>query len=237
MQTDTTTYKLSVRSTAEEVARLLRSRIHSGEFSPGDRFPSERDLAITLSVARPTLREALKILQGEGYITTRRGVTGGTFVSELEMPYDQWLEKMRRNIEDFEDIFDFRIAIEMRAATLAAQRRDDEDLAVMEAAVERMLMVDSRSSFRQADAQFHNAVAHAARNLRLKQAITAARGELFIPTDRLVYKELVNTSYHGHRAVYDAIRRSDAVAAAAAMEAHIEQARRELHMVLSKETP
>ena len=139
--------------------------------------------------------------------------------------------------EDFEDILDFRIAIETRAAALAAQRRDDDDLAAMEAALERILAVDLRSSFRQADAMFHNAVAQASRNLRLKQAIPAARGELFIPLDRLVYKELVDSSYRGHRAVCDAIRRRDAAAAASAMQAHIEEARRELRSILFREEP
>ena len=66
----------------QAVAEHLRTLIHRGEVGPGDRLPAERELAEQLGVARISLREALKILQDEGYVQVRRGALGGAYVTE-----------------------------------------------------------------------------------------------------------------------------------------------------------
>ena len=60
----------------EIVGEHIRRAIHVGSFIPGDRLPPERELAATLGVARGTLREALRILQGNGYLHPSRGAGG-----------------------------------------------------------------------------------------------------------------------------------------------------------------
>jgi len=183
-------------------------------------------------VARPTLRQALKVLQEEGYVCVRRGAAGGTFVSELQIPLEQWFEYIRSHMAEFDDILDYRQAVEAHAAYLAAQRRDQDDLDVMEAALSSLLNAGSRALFRQADSRFHNAIGRASRSPRLERAIRTARGEFFFPTDKLYYKEQVEVAHKGHVAVFTAIRDQDAEEAARRMADHIETARGELYEIV-----
>lgn len=67
----------------QNVAEHLRILIHRGEVGPGDRLPAERELAEQLGVARMSLRDAIKVLQADGYVEVRRGARGGTFVTGL----------------------------------------------------------------------------------------------------------------------------------------------------------
>src|SRR5262249_30091725 len=62
------------------VVDKLRRAIHNGSFVPGDKFPPERELSKQLGVSRASVREAIRVLEGEGYVETRRGASGGIIV-------------------------------------------------------------------------------------------------------------------------------------------------------------
>ena len=220
-------------TTPQIITDRIRGLIHRGELGPGDRLPPERALADQLAVARVSLREALAQLQHEGYIVARRGALGGTFVTELVEPRRRWLRRMRENLADFDDIIDYRIAVEAHAAGLAAARRDRADLRAIEEGVQRLSDVTGVLSFRAADSAFHRAVAAAARSPRLAAAIDEARGLLFPPTDALVYPLDVGQSLGDHGRIAAAVRDGDAGRAAAAMREHIESTRAWLRHVLT----
>jgi len=223
----------SAHRTRWQIAEYLRRRIIGGEISRGQRLPSERELADQLGVARATVREALQILREEGMITTLRGRSGGAVVTDLGTLEELWYDRIRQNPEELDQIFDFRLAVETRCAYLAALRRDDDDLAVMQHSIDVLSRKDgaSPSVFREADAEFHNAIAHASRNERLGEAIRAARGDIFFPFDTLPHPVYVAPTLDGHSAILSAIRRMDAKAAADAMEAHLEHTRIELRTI------
>lgn len=216
----------------QAVAEHLRGLIHQGEVGPGDRLPAERELAEQLGVARISLREALKLLQQEGYVQVRRGASGGTYVTELEQPLARWRMRMRTQAGEFDDIIDFRIALETDAARLAALRRDRAALSELRASIDQLGQVGGHAAFRLADAQFHNGLARAARNLRLASAIESARGELFSPHDLLPYVDPVEESRRDHLQIYEAVRDRDAEAAATAMREHIERTRHQLREIV-----
>ncbi|MFN8080158.1 MAG: FCD domain-containing protein [Kineosporiaceae bacterium] len=219
-------------SAVQGVADELRAAIHRGDLSAASRLPPERELALQLGVSRITLREAIRILVEEGYLVARRGSRGGTFVTELEVPYRRWLARMRDDIAEFEDMLEFRIAVERRAARLAAVRRTDDDLLQLEDALEQLRRATDRAGYRSADHAFHRGLARAARSPRLGEAIAVARGELFLHTDHLIYAELIGDTLTEHRRVLDAVRDGDAERAAVAMEAHIEGTRQGLRALL-----
>ncbi|GLY65867.1 FadR/GntR family transcriptional regulator [Amycolatopsis taiwanensis] len=225
-------FEFTTPTVSEDIAARLRTLIHSGELGPGDRLPPERELAERMRVGRVSLREAIRLLQASGYVEVRRGATGGTFVTQLDRPYQDWLRQMRNRVDEIGDILDLRIGLEARAAALAARRRTDAQLSAMATAIDQLASSDSRTSFRAADAAFHGAVAAAAHNKRLETAIAQARGEMFTPVDRLVYTELIMSSQAAHAAVHEAIRDRNAELAARAMESHLEQTRQELHHVI-----
>lgn len=209
---------------APALADDLRARIHRGELGPGDRLPAERELAGDLGVSRQRLRDALRELEGEGYLLSRRGAHGGWFVTELARPFAAWAARSRHDIDD---MVDFRLAVECRAAALAAGRRSRQDLRAMTDAVEALTDAEPRA-YRLADVAFHSAVALAARSERLFAAVERARGELFEPVEELWHDHRTSESQESHRAVLDAIEASDPEAAAKAMADHIETTRREL---------
>lgn len=217
----------------DDIANLLRGRIHRGELSPGDRLPAERELAVALEVGRITLRGALAKLQAEGYLEARRGATGGNFVTGLDKPYRRWLRRMRENLIDLDDLIEYRLAVERRAAKLAAIRSDATDLERMAGAISLLDVATDAEAFRHADSEFHTALAEASGSPRLISAVDDARGELFAPTDQLRYETHIEDSRAQHLAIYDAIAARDADAAAAAVEIHIETTRRELIAMLA----
>jgi DNA-binding FadR family transcriptional regulator len=224
---------VTAQTLTQAVAVHLRTLIHHGEVGPGDRLPTERELAERLGVARISVREAIKILQQHGYVTVRRGALGGTYVTDLTQPLDKWRMRMRTQAGEFDDMIDFRIALETDAARLAAVRRDRSDLATLRTAIQSLGQVDSgHAAFRLADSQFHRVLARAARNARLEAAIESVRGELFSPHDLLPYDDPVEESRRDHRQIYTAVRDGDPDAAAGAMREHIERTRHQLREIV-----
>ncbi len=218
---------------AADIASEIRWRIHRGELGPGDRLPAEREMAERLGVGRVRVREALAVLEAEGYLETRRGATGGRFVTELRRPWRAWLTRMRRRLEDLDDIVDFRLAVECQAAMFAAERRTDDDLAAIARSLALLEASDSPRSYRQADVAFHAAVAAASHSPRLATAVDRARSALFEPIDLLWFDDRARDSLVDHRRIAEAIIARDPAAASAAMAAHIEDTRAEIHQILS----
>lgn len=223
---------VSAMSLPQGVAEHLKSLIHRGELGPGDRLPPERDLADRLGVARVSLREAIKLLHDGGYVDVRRGAKGGTFVTELRRPFEDWRKRMREQSGEIDDIIDFRIGLEAQSAFLAAHRRSKADLTALRAAMKAMGRSESTASFRLADSRFHGGVAQCGRNARLENAIHTARGELFSPYDILDYVAPVAESQHDHREIYQAIRDRDPQAASTLMREHIDRTRGQLRVIV-----
>jgi GntR family transcriptional regulator, transcriptional repressor for pyruvate dehydrogenase complex len=217
---------------SQAVADHLRRMIHLGEVRPGDRLPAERELAEQLGVARISLREAIKELQNDGYVQVRRGARGGTYITELDEPVARWRARMRTESGEFDDIVDFRIALETESARLAAARHADADLAALDAAIAELERADGRAAFRLADSRFHAALAQAAGNARLRNAVETARAELFGTHDLLPYTNPIAESVRDHRAIYRAVRSGDGELAADAMREHIENSRAQLREIV-----
>jgi GntR family transcriptional regulator, transcriptional repressor for pyruvate dehydrogenase complex len=217
---------------SQAVADHIRRLIHRGDIAPGDRLPAERELAEQLGVARISLREAIKILQADGYVEVRRGARGGTYVIELDEPIARWQARMRTESGEFDDMVDYRIALETESARLAAARRTDADLVALRAAISELEKADSHAAFRLADSHFHAALAHAAGNTRLTSAIESSRADLFATHDLLPFRNPIEESVDDHTAIYLAVQNGNADEAAAAMRQHIENARQQLREIV-----
>jgi GntR family transcriptional repressor for pyruvate dehydrogenase complex len=219
-------------STSVAVARHIRDRIHVGEYAPGDRLPPQRELAGLLGVSRVSVREGLRLLIEDGYLTVRRGSAGGAFVTELSQPAEAWRSRLRSRVGELDDLVDFRIAVESRVAYLAAMRSTRADLTRMRAAIRSMRGIADASTghhaFRVADADFHMALARGGRNERLTRAVTEARKEMFIPYDMLSFDEPREAVLADHQAIYEAVREGESVAAGDLMAEHIQRTRAQL---------
>jgi len=134
-------------------------------------------------------------------------------------------------LPQLEEALDFRIAVEGAAARLAAHRRTNEDLRVLRKAYDLMDADRETHRFRAADNAFHLAIADAARNRLMRQAIEDARVAMWVPIDRLISQVFYTANRH-HVQILDAITARDPDAAQAAVVDHLETARRDLRRAL-----
>jgi DNA-binding GntR family transcriptional regulator len=131
---------------------------------------------------------------------------------------------------ELDDAFEFRIAVEGAAARLAAQRRTKRDLGLLHKAYLELEQGRETARFRAADNVFHLAIADAARNRFMRQAIENVRAMTWVPLDRVISQ--VFTSAHEHHAqILQAIEDGDPDAAERAAVAHIQRAQLDLHRV------
>src|SRR5258707_15126602 len=120
------------------VVDQLRRAIHSGAFVPGDKFPPERELSKQVGVSRASVREAIRVLEGEGYVETRRGASGGVIVLDRAQTEDRLGEVIRTRLPEIEQAIDLRPAVEGSAAPPGAVPRTHHDRARPRAAIAAM---------------------------------------------------------------------------------------------------
>jgi GntR family transcriptional repressor for pyruvate dehydrogenase complex len=180
-----------------------------------------------------TLREAIRLLEAEGYVKPKRGGDAGL----LLLPQSESLEVIRARVseryEELQAVLEFRQATEAAAASLAAARRTDRDLDTAEATLEDLKRSRDMPAFRKADGAFHLAVAEAARNPWLREAIEEARAAMFLPLDVFDPSLPLTTSITQHLRILTAIRKGDSRGAERAMITHIQNTRRDLDDALS----
>jgi len=195
---------------AEDVANRLVTAIAVGTFSPGERLPSERELATRLEVSRVTVRQALLRLNELGLVVARRGRSGGTFVTTLAWE-DVAPDEARRTLEvelpRLRDLFDYRCLVEGLIARTAAERRTPEQRAALEEALAAFATTrDDMVLARAWDRRLHGLVCAAAGNphlTALSAHLTAAATLGFgaEPYER----EFFDRALHEHQALIDAV--------------------------------
>ncbi|MEM9146145.1 MAG: FCD domain-containing protein [Pseudomonadota bacterium] len=223
-------HKISSEKISQAVIRQIESLILQGVLRPGDRLPSERDLAERLDVSRPTLREALAELEDRGLIEARPG--GGTFIasvlgSAFAAPL---IELFATHDTALFDYIAFRRDLEGLAAERAAQNATQADLAIIQRAYERLEKAASKRNTEETaalDADFHRAVVEAAHNVVLMHMMRSL-SELLV---RGVFynRDIIYGMPDGrerlmlqHRDIRDAVMARDGGAARRAVEEHMD---------------
>jgi len=226
---------IHVPAAYEHVAARLRRAIWLGELIPGERLPSEREMAEGFEVSRLTIREALRVLQGEGLIAIRRGNGGGSTITSKQVTaaqrHNELIEARHRLLE----VHEIRLGIEPMAARLAAERATAEHIAQLEQKQLALVDSDDLASFRRADSAFHVAIAAASGNRLLERAVEDARSALFIVIDVHEFDLVKHTSAHAHGDIVQAIAGRKGERAATLMASHIEQAWAEISAVIDGE--
>ena len=204
----------------EQLEQLLRVYVQEHGLRPGDRLPSERVLAGALKVSRVSLRQATVSLEVQGLLEVRHG--GGIYVRSLNVDPER-LKTMLTLRRRLPDVLEAREAIECMLARLAAQRRTDTDLAVIDASLRAMAVdIEKGGVGEAADQRFHTAVGQASKNKLLRDVMKAL-------ADPIQETRLESLSEPGrpprsladHRRIAEAIRRGDPRSAEAAMRRHL----------------
>ncbi len=209
----------------EQAVRRIGEAIGLGLLELGERLPPEAELAERFDISPMTLRQALAVLREAGYVETRRGRGGGTFVRSVVPPAPPKAARQRLaslTVDDLRDLTGFRQLIAGASAALAAERAGQAELAELRALVELMATPPAFPEFRRADSRFHLAIASASGSRRLATAEAEVQGEL---SDLLALiphpEEALRLSNAQHRAVLEAISRRQPDAARTLMESHV----------------
>jgi DNA-binding FadR family transcriptional regulator len=210
----------------EETVERLLTVIKLGVVAPGERFPAERDLAAQLGISRLTLREAIRELHEAGYVCSRRGRAGGTFVT-YTWPAPDSGELRRLAIQDADKLTDaltFRLAVEAGAAEILAGQLAAEESARANL-LARLAEVNAAGpqEYRRLDTLFHLSIAELTGSSLLSAACADARMRLndFLNAIPVLQRNIDHTAGQ-HLAIVEAILAGDAAGARIAVAEHLE---------------
>jgi DNA-binding GntR family transcriptional regulator len=218
--------QISVRSAADAAADMLRKAIISGALKPGERLVEQR-LASKLGIGQPTLREALKELEYQGFV--RKTPQRGTYVTKLCK-------------EDYRKILEVRIVLEGLAIASAARNLNsgiESELDVLVSEMQSTTASGDLAKFHDRDVQFHRKIWDLADNEYLTRALETTAFQLFafalldLGPDILRQRHLAVAQ---HQAILEGLRSRDPATARLAFISHTVKYWNDLyHVDLSQE--
>ncbi len=207
----------------EEVAKQIE-RLILKKLNPGDKLPSERELAETLKVSRSSIRDAIRGLELMGLVEPRQGA--GTIVRETsaETLINPFTSALKHRRELVSELLDFRKMLEPPLAARAATHASADDIAEMEEILQRQEERQAQGDAAVAeDTEFHYSVALASDNSVVLKVLDILMDLLRDTRERSLQLEgRPQKSLAGHRRILAAIKRHDGEGAKAAMRRHIE---------------
>lgn len=220
----------------EKIVDQIEARILKGDLEPGDKLPSEPELAKQFCVSRTAIREAMKALSQKGLIVVQPG--RGTFV------IDSTSSAMRDSIDLFVkfgsidgivDLVEVREILEPEIAAMAAIRATPDQITDMVEAVEAMdKAIDSPEAFIEADLDFHLALAKASHNSLIPFLIDSLVDLLREHRKRAASVEGgIERSQPYHKKILEAVKNGNPDIARDTMRRHLSQARKEIQSALA----
>jgi GntR family transcriptional regulator, transcriptional repressor for pyruvate dehydrogenase complex len=218
--------RVAVPKASDILAEQLRARILSGELPTGTPLPPERSLVESTGLSRTTVREALRILEIQGLLSTRPGRNGGSVVrlpdaAGVSDSLDVFIQGRRIRLDA---LLETREAIEPLCAALAAGQRDPARLAELDAVNRRMAtVIDDIPAYLEANVAWHVAVARASGNELLAAFMSAISRAIHASTDDADFNslEVRRIALRAHERVTEAIAAGDAPSARRRMARHV----------------
>lgn len=210
---------------AEILATQIKQEIISGKYPEGAMLPPENEMALQLNVSRPTVREALRLLESEGLVSIRPGPRGGP---RVERPGSTTVTRSLTTLFQYEhvslaELLEARWAIEPACARVAATRATQTDIAALRRSVTNMrAALDDANIFWTENANFHVALAEAGRNTVLNTLMVALRELIYgFTVDMHISADERLETVAQHTEIMEAIAAHNPEAAARAAEAHL----------------
>lgn len=221
---------------ADALSASLQTSVREGRLSPGDRLPTEKQLADQFGVSRTVVREAIARLKADGYVETRQGL--GAFVAPHAGRANFRINEPGAGAAEtsLREVFELRYVMESGIAELAAVRRTEADLATMRKPLERMdeaLLKGTQAA--DDDDAFHRAIAAATHNPLFERfmefmgaQVQGSRIPTWNPQGHATGRALA--AQQGHKAMYASILAGDPEAARHAAAEHLRSAALRLGM-------
>ncbi|WP_291317379.1 FadR/GntR family transcriptional regulator [Desulfuromonas sp.] len=213
---------------SEEIVEQIKGLISKGQLKPGDRVPSERDLASLFGVSRPSVREALMVLDAMGLVESRQG--GGTFVRSLTEASlaDPLTTMVEKNPHMLQALVEVRKGLECWSAYLAATRATEEEIAELGRIFNEMKDQAASGGWDpKIDSKFHYVITNATHNTIQLHLLNTIHG-LFDATIHVALTEFYSREGYlkplldQHRDIYDAIAHRDPEESRTKMREHLE---------------
>ena len=215
---------ISKRNISDVVYEQLMENLIAGEWKPGDKLPSENELAAQLQVSRISVRSALQRLSSLGLVESRQGE--GTFVCEFSGAQyaNNLIPLVVFERSDMQDLMEFRNILDSEIAALAALRATDTDIALLHQNYQRHMAAEGDvTKCADYDSEFHCLLAAATHNALFHKVY-----QVFQPVFRKNMHQIVSImgvsgARVNHAAILAAVEQHDPEAARAAMQTHVQE--------------
>lgn len=207
----------------EGCVEQLATGIRLGVYPRGSNLPPERELAERMGVSRATLREAIAALRAADFVSTTRGRGGGTLVTyRARKPSARSARALLPRRDQLLDTLVFRRLVEPGACHIAAQRElSSEQRDFLVGAHDEVALATDPARHRQADSRLHLAIAAVTGSPQTQSAVAAVQADLHDMLTAIPVLEVnIAHSNRQHRAILDAILRSEPTKARRTMESH-----------------
>lgn len=219
-------------SRTAQVADWFAREIRAGHLTSGEKLPTEQELIAQFGVSRTVIREAMASLRSEGLVVSRQG--SGVFVADHEANTTfRIVSDELHSLTEVQNVLQLRLAVELEAAGIAAEKRSDDDLARMRDCLDAIdASIAAGDSAIEPDFAFHRAIASATGNPYFERFMhflgpviiprQSIRPRTETPEQRRLYLEQVQME---HRRIYQAIERQNVEAARFTLREHLEAGR------------
>ena len=214
---------------SEAIYKQISDKITNGEFQPGDRLPSERAMMDLFHRSRPTIREALRMLERNGLVQIIPGTRGALVTTPGSSTIAESLQNLisMDSIPE-EDLLECRESIEMQSALWACERRTKEELAELEELVNELNENSEIDDIIRIDTDFHKAIAKASHN-KVVRIFSGVLHQVVWETLKVAYdnkdsagrKRMIREIVDDHTEIYTCIKNDDPQNCRLAMEKHM----------------
>lgn len=209
-------------SISDQVCDQIKQLILNKDWKPGERIPSETELAEVFGVSRVSIREALLKLNAIGLLESR--FSGGNYVREVgaDIYVNAIIPTAYVSSNSLLELLEFRQVMEAKQAGLAARKAKPEDVERLEAIYQGMVEAEGNlEAFSEADLEFHIELARITQNSLLMACMELIRDVLGKNMQRLVTKRGYERGIKDHRKIIEAIRKNDERGATRLMDDHV----------------
>lgn len=215
-----------VSRASQDIVQQIKTKLFAGHLAPGDRLPSEKELAEQFGLSRITVRDALRILESQGLISIKVGAGGGAFVTDPRNQSSNELltDLLRLQRASTRELVEARLVIETSIVTFAAERATAADLAAMQKAIDaaRAGAAAGDPHFTPHSVDFHIALAKAAGNQVILFTINSFRTLFYETLEKLLPDDLMaQRAIADHQEMLDAVAAHDAERARQLMRDHL----------------
>jgi GntR family transcriptional regulator, transcriptional repressor for pyruvate dehydrogenase complex len=205
---------LESKRTFEVISEQIKDLVYSGRLKPGDKLPTERELATQFKTGRMVVRESLRMLEQSCFISVKNGYKGGVFVRDVgaSAMTDSIADMVKLGKISLQELTETRIEIESIVVELAVQRMDNHDLEQLRMSIERAekLTKQANALSRDENVMFHVILARGSRNYLLEMIVESVMKAVisilyWLKIDIAKSKKIVED----HRAIYEALCEKD----------------------------